>query len=282
MQRDIIEDIFVRTADENYITARWCAFNSLQVDFFWLSVHALEKYMKAVILVNGGSVVDKSHDIVELFDDVKSLAPTLIPDVLKKPEDFIEELWYPNNTRDFVSHLFREGNAHNRYLLYGFLKHFADLPMLDRTVFIVRRLICSLDEPLVSQAIPDAPTTTHRQWLELNSNYAARLNMPLDIMIQAKGESPLRHAALNQNHAFAPADFPHVVPKLATSSRNPVLVRRILEPLKSDDSATARLGMTLAQWTLNNIKLPGSKHKPGILQQIRQAMENARKKHPDL
>jgi len=43
-KNDLVLELFVRTADENYITARWCAFNQLNIDFLWLSVHALEKY----------------------------------------------------------------------------------------------------------------------------------------------------------------------------------------------------------------------------------------------
>ncbi|TIT06089.1 MAG: hypothetical protein E5W74_30460 [Mesorhizobium sp.] len=49
----IINEMFVHTADENYIVARWCHDNQLMRDFFWNSVHALEKYMKAVLLFNG-------------------------------------------------------------------------------------------------------------------------------------------------------------------------------------------------------------------------------------
>ena len=41
----IVRDLFVDTADDNYIAARWCFVEGLNVDYFWLSVHALEKYM---------------------------------------------------------------------------------------------------------------------------------------------------------------------------------------------------------------------------------------------
>jgi HEPN domain-containing protein len=52
-KNNLASELFVRTADENYITARWCANNQLNTDFLWLAVHALEKYLKAVLLVNG-------------------------------------------------------------------------------------------------------------------------------------------------------------------------------------------------------------------------------------
>ncbi len=49
-KNNLVHELFVRTADENYIAARWCAINRLNTDFLWLAVHALEKYLKAVLL----------------------------------------------------------------------------------------------------------------------------------------------------------------------------------------------------------------------------------------
>jgi hypothetical protein len=63
LQTDVVHDLFVRTADENYITARSCAVNRLYTDFFWLAVHALEKYLKAVLLLNGSSSKGCVHNM---------------------------------------------------------------------------------------------------------------------------------------------------------------------------------------------------------------------------
>jgi hypothetical protein len=54
-KHNLVLELFVRTADENYLTARWWAVNHLNTDFLWLSVHVLEKYLKAVLLLSGGS-----------------------------------------------------------------------------------------------------------------------------------------------------------------------------------------------------------------------------------
>src|SRR5271166_5984959 len=32
----LVQELFVRTADENYMAARWCAVNRLNSDFLWL------------------------------------------------------------------------------------------------------------------------------------------------------------------------------------------------------------------------------------------------------
>jgi len=54
-QGRIVRVSFVDTADDNYIASRWCFVEGLKIDYFWLAVHALEKYMKAVLLLNGKS-----------------------------------------------------------------------------------------------------------------------------------------------------------------------------------------------------------------------------------
>jgi hypothetical protein len=99
LKSNLVQDLFVRTADENYITARWCVFNHLHIDFFWLGVHALEKYMKAVLLLNGfSSIKDRNgekygHDIIRLYAQVESFAAELLPSLLEKPENLHIHDW---------------------------------------------------------------------------------------------------------------------------------------------------------------------------------------------
>jgi hypothetical protein len=38
-KHSIIKELFIATADDNYINARWCFHENLNVDFFWLAVH---------------------------------------------------------------------------------------------------------------------------------------------------------------------------------------------------------------------------------------------------
>ena len=88
-QGRIVREIFVDTADDNYITARWCFVEGLNVDYFWLAVHTLEKYMKAALLLNGqsgrgyrdeaGKCQSFGHDIAVLYRHVKLFASDLLP-----------------------------------------------------------------------------------------------------------------------------------------------------------------------------------------------------------
>jgi hypothetical protein len=208
-QANIIDELFVRTADENYITARWCAFNRLHTDFAWLAVHALEKYLKAVLLYNGKQAKKQGHDILKLYQSVKSLAVKHLPKTLSKPPDLVIGHRFERTPENFIEHLYQNGNAANRYLIYGHDTRTEDLHMLDTMVFAIRRLICTLDEPVLRTRVESAssPIPTQREILLRQSEYCPRQFMPLDDLIQSKAGDPLRNVALNLNLAFAPSDL---------------------------------------------------------------------------
>jgi len=193
----LVHELFVRTADENYITARWCAIQRLNTDFLWLAVHALEKYLKAVLLLNGRSARKYGHDIVRLYGQVKALAGPLLPDRLSQPTDLDIYHWRERTPEEFVEHLLRNGNADNRYLIYGYVIASQDLHMLDQMVFAIRRLICPLDERVFRSRRSGSPTFTHRELLARQPEHYSRMFMPLDELVGAKEDSAAREAALN-------------------------------------------------------------------------------------
>src|SRR4051794_633378 len=180
-QTNLVHDIFVRAADENYVTARWCALNGLEIDFFWLAVHALEKYSKAVLLLNGYDAIGPKrrgyeHDIVKLCHKVKTFADELLPDRLLRPDNLVTVYWPDLSTDEFIKRLYSNGKAQNRYLIYGYTMFSSDLYMLDQMVFALRRLIGPLDYPIVGG--PGARTIPHRQWLTDRPNCYNSLRMP--------------------------------------------------------------------------------------------------------
>jgi len=255
-KNNLVHELFVRTADENYVTARWCAVNRLNTDFLWLAVHAVEKYLKAVLLANGRSSKKYSHDIVRLYTDVKALAGPLLPDNLTRPADLDTPHWIERTPEQFMEHLLRNGNADNRYLIYGYVTRSQDLHMLDQMVFAIRRLICPLDERMFPRRNREAPTVTHREILCRQPEYYGRMFMPLDDLISAKGDSQVRAAALNLNVAFAPQSYEHDPIRSGSSARNPVIIRRILDPLESKDARWAAEGVEIARWFLANVQVP--------------------------
>jgi hypothetical protein len=78
--------------------------------------------------------------------------------------------------------------------------------------------------------------------------------MPLDTLIDATESSPAREAALYLNYAFGPPDFPHEDAPTHHSFREPVILRRILDPLEQNVGIDESL--TLAGWFLDNVQLP--------------------------
>lgn len=77
--------------------------------------------------------------------------------------------------------------------------------------------------------------------------------MPLDDLIGAREESPKRVAALNLNMAFAPDGYQHETLRSGSSSHNPVIIWRIIEPLESEDPRWAAEGVEIARWFLTNV-----------------------------
>jgi hypothetical protein len=280
LKSDLVQDLFVRTADENYITARWCVFNHLHIDFFWLGVHALEKYMKAVLLLNGFSSVKGphgkkySHDIIHLYAKVKDLASELLPNLLEKPENLNIHNWVTLTSEKFVQRLYRYGNPDNRYLIYGFSMRSQDLHMLDQMVFAIRRLVCPLDERAFSYRLRTAPAITNRDRLARCVRHRGSLSMPLDTLIDATESSPAREAALELNYAFAPPDFLHEDAPTHRSFREPVIVRRILDPLEQDVETKEYL--KLAEWFLDNVLLPKE-----VKTEIERAIAAANRRSPN-
>lgn len=278
LKANLVQELFLRTADENYVTARWCAINRLNTDFLWLSVHCLEKYMKAVLLLNGRSSKGFGHNVENLYGELLTFASDLLPLDLVRPPNLEIYHWRDRTPAQFMAHLHSNGNADNRYLIYGHSTASSDLHMLDQMVFTVRRLIHPLDERVFRQG--DAPQMTFREALVADPAFYFTPHMPLDALISANGASAARHAALNLNLSFAPDDYPHEPIQGGSSAVNPVIVRRILDPLESSDASQAAVGIELARWLLDNVQIPrGKATDPGVVEQIEAAILAARERH---
>ena len=127
-KHSIINEMFIATADDNYVLGRWSFHQHLNVDFFWLAVHSIEKYLKAALLMNGKSAKKYDHDITKLYAAVTPLAPELFLATLTKPEERMPaKYWHNELTEDFIARLYRDGKAHNRYQIFGYSRHSEDL-----------------------------------------------------------------------------------------------------------------------------------------------------------
>ncbi len=268
LKNNIVTETFVDTADQNYLIARWAYHRGMFTDFFWNSVHSIEKYFKASLLLNGrsgksdGSGKAYGHDLVKLLDAVSSYAGDLIPEELGQPEELANLSWRKESFADYIARLNKLGDANNRYNIYGYVQRWEDLSHLDQVVFSIRRLAFKLDAyPFMGRpdSLGSQPKTV-REMLARFPDYSPRSNTSrLYKLLGAKGDDELRASGLRMNFVFAPDGYDHGLDKIkiGTSASNSVLYRRIVAPAQSasctlQDAEAA----DLADWVVENISLP--------------------------
>lgn len=268
---EIILEMFVRTADEDYVTARWAMSNRMMSTFCWLSAHCLEKYFKAVLLMNGRSARTQGHDVVRLYNEVRDLAGELLSDRMPRPDWVEEKYWHDQTIEQFIERLAEFGNADNRYLVFGYMYFEQDLFFLDHMVRFTRRLLGRLDEPI----IPDEPgLPTLREALRSPAYHPIHGGMLLEQLARdTNRNTEASRALLNRNFAFAPADYPHAGAVGGSGSSGSAIVREILEPMRSANREWALDGVEIADWLLSNIRLSR-----GAERQIRDAVKEARRR----
>jgi hypothetical protein len=273
----IVQEPFVDTADDNYVIARWCFSQRQYIDFYWLAVHTLEKYLKATLLLNGYSARSYNHNISRLYADVERSAGELLPKGLPKPSQLPKLFWRDETAVKFIRRLYRYGNEHNRYNLFGYEKFGEDLYKLDTMVFRIRRLCYFLDKYYLPRHARhrEEDKFTYRTFLLLHSNHWESVaGGRLTEIVEGRHGNPLQFAALNHNLAFAKEEFRHGRMPNSTAAHNPVLLRYVLDPLGGRGSDKARLvAEDVCDWVLKNVYVPND-----VAQQLREALAKSRQK----
>lgn len=146
---EVITDSFIKPADEDYITARFLAQKGMHRAFFWAASQALEKYLKAFLLMRGVTVKEKrfyGHAIVALHQQA-CLVDRQLPTIDTKPHEAIKihsavlKLVDVFSVSDFINKIEAYGNPDNRYNSFGVNYNSGYLFALDSYVFGLRRLI---------------------------------------------------------------------------------------------------------------------------------------------
>lgn len=110
-------DAFRDVADQDYISARMSFDAELYDQFFWQSLQAMEKYFKAILLLNRIKAKKLGHSLSKALDKTNEL-PFEIS--LSKP------------TYELIKHL--DKFAYDRYRTTSYNSIGAKLPDLDRAV----------------------------------------------------------------------------------------------------------------------------------------------------
>lgn len=125
--QDLINDYAQRsllhTADEDYIAARMSYKVGLIEPFLWSSLHAIEKYLKALLLFNKRPAKGFSHNIVKLLDTIKGINEL--------------DLRLPAKAESFINYINVFGK--NRYFeSFAYVEEYS-LDNLDEVVWYIRR-----------------------------------------------------------------------------------------------------------------------------------------------
>ena len=136
---------FVRPADRNYVLARWCLFNGSAREYYWQASQALEKYLKAALLLNGLSVKKFRHEVVPLFENAQRIFGDLLPTEFAKPEGLHDDFWYNSSILKYCRLIDTYGGPDSRYGLISVSTEHHHVFHLDQLVRLIRRLTIGLD-----------------------------------------------------------------------------------------------------------------------------------------
>lgn len=138
---DLVKSLFLESADDDYITARWAYSHAKQQIFFWHAAQSLEKLMKAVLLLNNESVIEYEHDIPRLWArlcelDVRNRISRDIPK--HKGTALLADIWEAQPVTDFVKLVHYYGSPDARYGSLGTKQGGPLYSILDKIYFEIR------------------------------------------------------------------------------------------------------------------------------------------------
>lgn len=244
----VVERMFIATADQNYVGARSSYFDQRDWDFWWLSLHAIEKYLKAILLMNGHSSKDYNHSIPDLLAAVEKLDPRLKPPIFTKPK--IEHvIWADYPDGQFIKRLNEYGSANNRYGTYGYTLRLDDLARLDQLAFWARRHARSLTQQVGEHKLDQIELLANdlRSW-----GWRSGL---LEKLAKLTPHEPRRWAFSRLNWPFFP-DQRHRMRGWRSAGSNPPIAdwcRRLSQ--SEPNSESRKTASDVLQWVIENIQL---------------------------
>ncbi len=140
---DVIYESFLIPGDQDYLTARLLAQKGLHRSFFWSACQTIEKYLKALLLLNGRSVNKKKfrgHPIKKLYES----AVQLLPDINLTPHEDLNidsknrKLLKSFTVEEFIEDIYNYGDPDNRYNASGVEFDTGHLFALDKLAYSLR------------------------------------------------------------------------------------------------------------------------------------------------
>lgn len=258
-------DFFVLPADQNYFLARFTRIYGFAGEFWWQSLQAIEKYLKAGLLLNGVSVKkSKGHEIFALWEEHSSIFGELAVTSFVKPALLHDDFWRPQTVGDFIHDVETQGQPDSRYGLVSHREQKDDLFKLDQLVFELRRRTIGLDwivgRDWPENELEEYKDRTYRDVILEKPDYQVRPIIPPKATLNVGGDdiTDLFHS---WNFAFSrgPEDLSrkptaNLIPMLSTTNAHPF---QLIEALNLQKMIGPPVNERI-QWLLDSIKLPRS------------------------
>ena len=145
LKNNIVTKLFVDAADQDYVLARMAYHKGLFTSFFWAAGQAIEKYLKASLLLNGHTSKNYGHDLEKSYKEVCGFAEDFLPAKLTQPIQMGHENWHEETPLGFLQRIEQFICPDNRYNIFGYVAHYEDLCHLDQLIFALRRVSYALD-----------------------------------------------------------------------------------------------------------------------------------------
>lgn len=144
----IAHKFFVVPADGDYLIARWLLLNGFQPELFWHVSQAIEKYLKASMILNGHQVDSRKgngHDLNSLYHQHIEIMGDLAHTHFRRPDDLNPDLWRDETIVRFIERIALIGSPDSRYGLVSWWRHRDDLFKIDQICWALRRLTIGMD-----------------------------------------------------------------------------------------------------------------------------------------
>ncbi len=250
---EIVRRMFVATADGNYIVARLAFFHQLPFDFYWLSLHALEKYYKAILLMNGRPVLQYKHHLAPLHQAVLDLDPRLPIGELIDPQ--IGHLRWIDETMDaWLARLDRFGAADNRYATYGYYLCEDDLFKVDQHVWNVRRCCRLFLEKLARNDGTEIVIDNVRELVKNKKLWKGICKWPLEELASLPSGNRERAAFLSLNVPFRSGRKPSLRSRQSMSHSSPFTDWLRLLRASANDPSLQNSAPDVVAWAVDHIR----------------------------
>jgi hypothetical protein len=246
----IVDEFFLDSAEEDYLTARWAAQTMRLHQYCWSASQAIEKSSKALLLKlkiplqeNSGHNVTgliKDNILCDLPHEIETSLPTEAIGALK----FGRERLYPQSTISVLEHFESNGKPVSRYRGNPQTKvYFCEIHLLDATFTLLRTLAGRPVAPL-SDNEPRLPTDQCK--IKLFSNRFPQLK-------SSRAANALMIKILaNQNIEYFPELFLHDKPLIGGFSvRNNSWANRKANAISSQEVKEQED----LEWVINNANL---------------------------